>query len=224
MSENLTTLNRNIFESCSSLTDVVIPDNITFIGRYAFLGCALTDIKIPKNVKDIDFGAFFNTRFDSVVIPKNVKTIGEQSFGFRRGKKIPGFTIYGYAGSAAEKYANDNGFIFIAIEDPPCAHENTEIRNEVKATCISDGYTGDVYCLDCGEEISKGSVIPALGHSDSDNDGKCDSCGENIVKDYLFYCSMCPTYEKMKNVPVVGIICSVVHFFVHLAQMIGRIS
>lgn len=37
---------------------------------------------------------------------------------------------------------------------------------------------------------------------------------------------VCPgiTYEKMKNVPVVGIIYSVVHFFVRLAQMIGRIS
>ena len=40
-------------------------------------------------------------------------------------------------------------------------HTNTEIRNAKAATCQEDGYTGDVYCLDCGQLVQKGEVIPA---------------------------------------------------------------
>ena len=42
-----------------------------------------------------------------------------------------------------------------------CAHENTEIRGAKDATCTEDGYTGDIYCADCGEQMAEGTVIPA---------------------------------------------------------------
>lgn len=32
--------------------------------------------------------------------------------------KIDGFTIYGYPGTAAEQYATDNGFDFVAVSAP----------------------------------------------------------------------------------------------------------
>ena len=49
------------------------------------------------------------------------------------------------------------------------AHGQTEVRNASAATCNQDGYTGDICCMDCGEIISSGSVIPATGeHSDAD--------------------------------------------------------
>lgn len=32
------------------------------------------------------------------------------------------------------------------------------------ASCDKDGYTGDTYCVDCGEMIEKGKIIPATGH------------------------------------------------------------
>ena len=34
----------------------------------------------------------------------------------------------------------------------------SEIRNETDATCAEPGYTGDIYCLGCGEMIQAGSV------------------------------------------------------------------
>jgi len=43
-----------------------------------------------------------------------------------------------------------------------CEHLNTEIQNAVEATYTEDGYTGDTVCLDCGETISYGEVIPML--------------------------------------------------------------
>ncbi|MBQ7870705.1 MAG: Ig-like domain-containing protein, partial [Oscillospiraceae bacterium] len=47
-------------------------------------------------------------------------------------------------------------------------HANTEIRTAKDATCTEDGYTGDVYCTDCGALITEGEVIPATGHSYGD--------------------------------------------------------
>ena len=72
-------------------------------------------------------------------------------------------------------------------------HENTEIRGAYAPTCTMPGYTGDVYCLDCGELVTAGTVIPATGHSymptvidpDCVNDGfiimTCSVCGDTFV-------------------------------------------
>ena len=41
-------------------------------------------------------------------------------------------------------------------------HKNTETRNAVEATTEKKGYTGDIYCLDCGKLVKEGEVIPVL--------------------------------------------------------------
>lgn len=38
----------------------------------------------------------------------------------------------------------------------------TEIRGKVQAEIGKEGYTGDTYCLGCGQLLSKGEIIPAL--------------------------------------------------------------
>lgn len=45
-----------------------------------------------------------------------------------------------------------------------CKHENTEVRNKKEANCTEEGYTGDVYCTDCGELVTEGTKINKLGH------------------------------------------------------------
>ena len=44
-----------------------------------------------------------------------VTSIGKKAFGFYHGEKTEGFTIKGFSGTAAEKYAADNGIGFAAI-------------------------------------------------------------------------------------------------------------
>ena len=66
-----------------------------------------------------------------------------------------------------------------AGETPVCEHKNTEIRNNKAATCTEDGYTGDTYCLDCGEKIAEGEVIAALGHDFVNGD--CSRCDEVLT-------------------------------------------
>jgi len=46
----------------------------------------------------------------------------------------------------------------------------TEVRNASTASCNTPGYTGDTFCLGCGEIITTGDPIPATGnHIDADN-------------------------------------------------------
>lgn len=51
-------------------------------------------------------------------------------------------------------------------EDSICSHpdDSRKLQNATAALCEKEGYTGDVYCGQCGAKLKAGSVIPALGH------------------------------------------------------------
>ena len=56
----VTSIGEDAFRNRSSLTSVVIPDNVTSIGDYAFYGCrGLTSITIPDSVISIGYQAFY---------------------------------------------------------------------------------------------------------------------------------------------------------------------
>ena len=57
-----------------------------------------------------------------------------------------------------------------------CDHRMVDIRNAAPATCTTDGYSGDAYCLDCGKELTAGKTVPATGHTDANGDNRCDDC------------------------------------------------
>ena len=40
-------------------------------------------------------------------------------------------------------------------------HGETELQNAKEPTCTGDGYTGDLYCKDCGALLEPGEIIPA---------------------------------------------------------------
>ena len=58
----------------------------------------------------------------------------------------------------------------------------TEVRGAIKATCMTNGYTGDTYCLGCEAVLAKGSEIAAPGHTGGKATCKdkaiCDVCKE----------------------------------------------
>lgn len=69
-------------------------------------------------------------------------------------------------------------------------HKNTEIRNAIDATCTADGYTGDVYCKDCGVKIVDGTVIPAVGHKLNKIEAK-EATHEADGNIEYYVCSVC---------------------------------
>ena len=46
-----------------------------------------------------------------------------------------------------------------------CKHKNTVIKNQITATCIEFGYTGDSYCATCNKLISVGKETPLTEHT-----------------------------------------------------------
>ena len=80
--DNVTTIGTKAFYSCNNLTSVVIPDNVTTIGKGAFCICSsLTSVTIPTSVTTIGPYAFAGcTSLTSITIPDSVTSIGNNAF------------------------------------------------------------------------------------------------------------------------------------------------
>ena len=131
----------------SNIKKIFIPRSVLKIGEGAFKGCTVLESIItekdnpvyysenhciidkrrktlisgcnnsciPQNgtVRIIEDNAFFGCNFESILVPKSVIKIGRDSF-YRIGKPI---VIKSYKNSYAEKYAEENGIPFEAIEE-----------------------------------------------------------------------------------------------------------
>ncbi len=105
----LTTLPRGTFNGCSVLSSVVLPEGMTTIEEHAVVNCA---------------------SLTNVTVPRSVTTIGNHALGYNcnlgyayngrdpYSEKMTNFKITGYTGTAAETYAKENGFAFIALDEP----------------------------------------------------------------------------------------------------------
>lgn len=133
------------FRDCTNLSSIIITDSVTSIGSLAFRGCtSLESLTIPNSVTSIGNDAFIGGKgLKSVMIPDSVIDIGQRAFGYYIDDKnygvvkMEGFTIKGYKGTAAETYANINGFEFVNLDGQ---NENTYIDSK---TNISVTITGN---------------------------------------------------------------------------------
>lgn len=119
----LETVSRGAFSDCAKLREIILPEGIRVIGNEAFAYCNNVEkIRISATVEKIGEDAFLKAaKTTEVTIPGTVMEIGENAFGYyysvpvekehNRGK-TEGFVIYGADNSAAESYAEENGFEF----------------------------------------------------------------------------------------------------------------
>lgn len=125
----------------TNLKNVKLPHSLQKIDFLAFAYCRnLSSVDIPNGVKSIGDDAFFACNLKSVTISSSVSIIGSQAFGYiSDNKKVKDFTIKGYTGSAAEKYARKNGFKFVSIGT--YSGEPESIRSVVVDYANSKTYT-----------------------------------------------------------------------------------
>lgn len=71
---------------------------------------------------------------------------------------------------------------------------NTELRGKIDPTCKANGYTGDVYCLACGELVRRGSDIPT-SHVLTLVPAKTPTC-ENTGNKAYWQCSCGKVYDN----------------------------
>lgn len=138
----LTMIGAFTFNGCTSLTQITIPETVTSIEYCAFSESGLTSVDIPASVEKIAGQAFYLcnslktitlheglisvdsmaftgcTSVKEISLPRSLTTIGDNAFGYANwSNKVEGFTIHGYAGTAAETYATENGFTFVPIAE-----------------------------------------------------------------------------------------------------------
>ncbi|MGN0526653.1 MAG: leucine-rich repeat protein [Acutalibacteraceae bacterium] len=228
--DNVTSIGAYTFCGCSSLTSITIPDSVTSIGEWAFRGCnKFTTITIPKSVTSIgnyafcycirltsviisdgvtSIGeeAFYNCRrLINVAIPDSVTSIGDYAFGcyydydLNEEKTVNGFTIEGHKGSAAEAYANKNGFAFIDVLH---THTLSDWITDKEATCIEDG-SKHRECTSCGEVLETETLVKA-GHKSSewitDKEATCIETGLRHKE-----CTVCGSFVEVEYLPTIDV-------------------
>lgn len=110
--------------AANNFTSINLPSTLKSIGELAFLAVPLASLTLPSGLETIGGLAFYDcTQLNSVTVPANVKAIGDMALGYcsdEGGEDIllPGFSISGYTGSAAEAYAKANNISFTYLDAP----------------------------------------------------------------------------------------------------------
>ena len=82
LSSGLKKLGKNLFDSCDMLTDVTIPDGVTYIADNCFVSCfELSNVKLPSTLKELGEWTFSGcSKLKDITIPDGVTTIGAFCF------------------------------------------------------------------------------------------------------------------------------------------------
>ena len=79
--DTLTDICTSAFRNCSSLKSIDIPESVTGIQEYAFYCCdQLSEIDLPENLQTLGESAFSGTAIESVVIPGSLSSIPSGAF------------------------------------------------------------------------------------------------------------------------------------------------
>ena len=161
--------------SCSTLSDVKLPEGLTYIGGGAFSSCPiLKEIKLPESLIEIGQYAFINTGLSAIVIPDNVAEIGYCAFGYYTntvGNIVAddSFTMVGKLGSAAQRYATDsdteydykNNFVFLTREEYQQEQDYLNLER-IKSGDYEYGVTDEGAVLTCCYSEENGVLnVPA---------------------------------------------------------------
>ena len=127
------------FGVCASLREIHLPEGLTSIGASAFTGCAaLTQIVLPDGVTALGARAFNNCQaLAKALVPASVESIAEDAF-----QSSTSVTLYGYAETVAETFAQANEIAFVVVAE---SKEALAGKIDEAAAIGPDGITEDSY-------------------------------------------------------------------------------
>ena len=124
------------FTDCPKVTTISIPKGVKKIPAYAFSGMgSLKSVELPDSLVLIDYAAFCDcTGLLSIYIPDSVTEIDSSAFEGHS----DALTIYGIAGSPAEKYAKEKSINF-DTNWTPGESDAFSIEHEIKGVVLAQG-------------------------------------------------------------------------------------
>lgn len=153
----------------TSLTNITIPDSVTYIGDYAFSCCSFESIVIPDSLTSVNDYAFSYCRdLKTVIIPDSVTKIGYSAFDecllisnvLFKGSKSQWNSI---------DFSDSNYYLVESV-----IHYDVKFVEKKAPTCVNKGY--DLYsCSECSDGVKINYTDP-LGHNVVS--GICERCGK----------------------------------------------
>ena len=152
-------VNHWLIDATTAAGEVTVPDTVTNITSYAFEdNAAVTAVTIPESVQSFDYYVFENcTALEKVVIPRSVTKFGYADF-----ENCEKVTVYGYAGSEAEKFAKSNNVPFVALDGEAPETTTTPVTTTtvpVTTTTVSETTTEAIGTTTAPEQPELKSVV-----------------------------------------------------------------
>lgn len=154
----------------TSLTNITIPDSVTYIGDYAFSCCSFESIVIPDSLTSVNDYAFsYCNDLKTVIIPDSVTKIGYSAFDecllisnvLFKGSKSQWNSI---------DFTDGNTNLVESV-----IHYDVKFVEKKAPTCVNKGY--DLYsCSECSDGVKINYTDP-LGHNVVS--GICERCGKS---------------------------------------------
>lgn len=209
--------------ACSTGSVIPSDGSVKTIGSFGLAGYEQESLTIPGSVTSIEPLAFMASSLHTLHVPVSVTRIAEGAF-----KNCRDLTDVVYAGPHCQWNRIDIGSDNDALLSAPglrfiSEHIEGEPVIEVitAPTCVEKGKAEVfIYCTACEQLILETTYedIAPTGHTDDDDDGRCDVCGSMLSE--VPPEDLCPYCQKPHDHTSIGQLTlffhRIIYFFVHL--------
>lgn len=181
--KNIKKIGEKAFMSCNELKEVTFSEGVTEIPDDCFFSCPkLESVTLPTTLKTIGDEAFYGCDLLDIEIPPGVTSIGKNALGMEAASHdsgstvVSGFLIKGKTGSAAEKYAAENGIDFIDMKNFIAGDVNGDnTADSADASAVLAEYAA----VSTGAAVTFTKKQTIMG--DMNGDGAVDSSDASVI-------------------------------------------
>ncbi len=173
--DGVTNITDGMFVWCDKLANITIPASVTRIGMQAYAFCdSLTDIIILNpDCKIYDS----SSTFDSIATIYGYTGSTAEAYATKYNRTFVALEAHEHSYTSEVTLAAtccttgvktytcecEDSYTEVIPFDMNNHTGGTKIRDAVKFNCITGGYSGDTYCLGCGNKIADGIRTPGTG-------------------------------------------------------------